>query len=238
MGSPTRFTAGVATVDQQYPLGNYPFPDPFHTSGSSIETTGSSSYVNDYNTLIGTDYTVTGTSSTFALTSGVGGQAVLTPGGTTTATAAYKAAPFMQFQAGKKLWYTVRFKASAVSGTKAFYVGLRNGASATEGIWFAKAASSTSLNLVSTVNSTATTLATGVVTAAANTWIEVSIYFDGYDLLVYSTHVLFERVSAPTIGSTGTTLTDAILSPVFQITPTATDTLTIDYVMAAQEVTR
>ena len=238
MGSPTRFTAGVATVDQQYPLGNYPFPDPFHTSGSSIDTTGSTSYVNDFNTLIGTDYTVSGTSSTFALTNGVAGLAVLTPGGTTTATAAYKPATFVQFQAGKKLWYTVRFKASAVSGTKAFYVGLRNGASATEGLWFSKAASSTSLNLVSTVNSTATTLSTGVVTAAADTFIEVTIYFDGYDLLVYSEHVLFERVSAPTIGSTGTTLTNALLSPVFQITPTATDTLTIDYVLAAQEVTR
>jgi hypothetical protein len=238
MGSPTRFTAGVATVDQQYPLGNYPFPDPFHTSGSSIDTTGSSSYVNDFNTLIGTDYTTTGTSSTFALASGVGGVAVLTPGGTTTATATYKTAPFIQFQAGNKLWYTVRFKASAVSGTKSFYVGLRNGSSTTDGIWFAKAASSTSLNLVSTVNSTATTLATGVVTAAADTWIEVSFYYNGTDLLVYSTHAVFSRVEAPTIGSTGTTLTDAVLSPVFQITPTATDTLTIDYVLAAQEVTR
>jgi len=238
MSSPTRFTSGVATVDQQYPLGNYPFPDPFHTSGSSIQTTGSTSYINDYTLLAGTDYTVTGTSSTFALTSGVGGLAVLTPGGTTTASAAYKPATFIQFQAGKKLWYNVRFKASAVSGAKAFYVGLRNGASATEGLWFAKAASSTSLNLISTVNSTATTLATGVVTAAADTWIEVSIYYDGTDLIVYSEHAIFSRVASPTIGSTGTTLTNAILTPVYQITPTATDTLTIDYVLAAQEVTR
>jgi hypothetical protein len=238
MGSPTRFTSGVATVDQQYPLGNYPFPDPFHTSGSSIQTTGSTSYINDYTLLAGTDYTITGSSSTFALTSGVGGLAVLTPGGTTTATAAYKPATFIQFQAGKKLWYNVRFKASAVSGNKAFYVGLRNGASATEGLWFAKAAASTSLNLVSTVNSTATTLATGVVTAAADTWIEVSVYYDGTDLIVYSEHAIFSRVASPTIGSTGTTLTNAILTPVYQITPTATDTLTIDYVLAAQEVTR
>ena len=238
MGSPTRYTSGVATVDQQYPLGNYPFPDPFHTSGSSIQTTGSTSYINDYTLLAGTDYTVTGTSSTFALTSGVGGTAVLTPGAATTATAAYKPATFIQFQAGKKLWYNVRFKASAVSGAKAFYVGLRNGASATEGIWFAKAASSTSLNLVSTVNSTATTLATGVVTAAADTYIEVSFYYDGTDLVVYSEHAIFSRVASPTIGSTGTTLTNAILTPVYQITPTATDTLTIDYVLAAQEVTR
>jgi len=238
MSNPTRFTSGVATVDQQYPLGNYPFPDPFHTSGSSIETTGSSSYTNDFNTLIGTDYTVSGTSSTFALTNGVGGLAVLTPGGTTTATAAYKPATFVQFQSGKKLWYNVRFKASAVSGNKAFYVGLRNGSSATEGIWFSKAAASTDLNLVSTVNSVATTLATAVVTAAADTFIEVSFYYNGTDLLVYLTHAVFSRVLAPTIGSTGTTLTDAVLSPVFQITPTATDTLTIDYVLAAQEITR
>jgi hypothetical protein len=238
MSNPTRFTSGVATVDSQYPLGNYPFPDPFHTSGSSINTTGSTSYINDYTLLAGTDYTVTGASSTFTLVSGVGGTAVLTPGGATTASAAYKPATFMQFQAGKKLWYNVRFKASAVSGAKAFYVGLRNGASATEGLWFAKAASSTSLNLISTVNSTATTLATGVVTAAADTWIEVSVYYDGTDLIVYSEHAIFSRVDSPTIGSTGTTLTNAILTPVYQITPTATDTLTIDYVLAAQEVTR
>ena len=237
MGNPTRFTSGVATVDQQYPLGNYPFPDPFHTTSNS-NNLGSSSYVNDFNTSIGTDYTVSGTSSTFTRTNGVGGLAVLTPGGATTASAAYKATTFMQFQAGNKFWYTVRFKASAVSGAKSFYVGLRNGASATEGIWFAKAASSTSVNLVSTVNSTATTLVTGVETAAADTYLELSIYFDGTDLGVYSGHNLVARVSAPTIGSTGTTLTNAILSPVFQITPTATDTLTIDYVLSAQEVTR
>jgi len=42
----------------------------------------------------------------------------------------------------------------------------------------------------------------------------------------------------PTIGSSATTLTNAILTPVFEITPTATQTLTVDYVLAAQEVTR
>jgi hypothetical protein len=238
MSSPSRFLSGVATVDAQLPLGNYPFPDPFHTSGANINTTGSASYSNDYTLLAGTDYTVTGTSSTFALTSGVGGVAVLTPGGTTTASAAYKPATFVQFQAGKKLWYTVRFKASAVSGTKSFYVGLRNGASATEGLWFAKAASSTSLNLISTVGSTATTLVTGVTTAVADTWIEVTIYFDGTDILVYNGHDAVARVSNATIGSSATTLTNAVLTPVYQITPTATDTLSVDFVLAAQELTR
>ena len=236
MGSPTRFTSGVATVDAQYPLGNYPFPDPFHTSGQS--GTGSVQYVNDFNTLIGTDYTVTGTSSTFALTAGVGGLAILTPGGSTTASAAYKAVGFLQFTAGDKFWYVARVKASAVSGNKAFYFGLRSGSSANDGIWFAKAAASTSLNLVSTVGSAATTLVTGVATVAADTYVDVAFYYDGTDLLVYSNDAVVARVSAPTIGSSGTTLTDAVIGPVFQMTPTATDTLTVDYVLAAQEVTR
>jgi hypothetical protein len=238
MSSPSRFLSGVATVDTQYPLGQYPFPDPFHTSGSAVTTTGSSSYTNDFNTLIGTDYTVSGTSSTFALGNGVGGVAVLTPGGATTATAAYKPGTFVQFQSGNKLWFTVRFKASAVSSTKSFYVGLRNGSSATDGLWFSKAASSTSVNLVSTVGSTATTLVTGVATAADDTYLELSVYFDGTDLLVWNEHNLVARVTGPTIGTSATTLTSVVLSPVFQITPTATDTLTVDFVMVAQEVTR
>jgi len=236
MGSPTRFTSGVATVDAQYPLGNFPFPDPFKTSGQA--DTGSVQYANDFNTLIGTDYTITGSSSTFALTSGLGGLALLTPGGTTTATASYKTVGFLQFVAGNKLWYETRIKASAVSGTKAFYFGLRAGSSANDGLWFAKAASSTSLNLVSVVNSTSTTLVTGVTTAAADTWIDVAFYYDGTDILVYVDDAVVARVSAPTVGATATTLTNAVLGPVFQITPTATDTLTVDYVLAAQEVTR
>jgi hypothetical protein len=46
------------------------------------------------------------------------------------------------------------------------------------------------------------------------------------------------RVSDPTIGSSATTLTNAVLGPVLQITPTATDTLTVDFIGTAQEVVR
>ena len=237
MGNPTRFTSGVGTAYQGETLGNYPLPDPFHT-GSTKEL-GISIYENDFNTLIGTDYTVTGSSSTFTLSSTiVGGAGVLTPGGATTATAAYKAGSFLQFQAGNQFWYEARFKASAVSSTKSFYVGLRNGSGVTDGLWFAKAASSTSVNLVSTVGSTATTLVTGVATAAADTWLNLGFYYDGTDLLVYSDNALVARVSSPTIGTSGTTLSSVLMGPVFQITPTATDTLTVDFVLAAQELVR
>lgn len=241
MSNPTRLYSGLSTAFPNEPLHSYPFPDPFHTG--SNQYVGSSTYSNDFNTLIGTDFTTSGSSSAFALAAGVGGWATLTPGGTTTASATYKPITFYQFVAGNRSWYICRFKTSAVAGNVSFYAGLRNGASATEGLWFAKAAASTSINLVSTVDSTATTLVTGVATAVADTFVEVGFYYDGTDVIVYSgtssTDLgMVARVSNVTIGATATNLTSALLSPVFQITPTATDTLTTDFVLAAQEVTR
>lgn len=236
MSNPTRLQSGLSTAYSNEVFYSYPYPDPFHTG--STAALGSTSYMNDFNTLIGTDYTVTGASSTFALGNAVGGIAVLTPGGTTTATAAYKNGQAFQFIAGNRFWFTSRFQVSAVAGNVSFYVGLRNGSGVTDGLWFAKAAASTSINLVSTVGSTATTLVTGVATAAAATYVELGLYFDGTDLLVYSNNTLVARVSAPTIGSSATTLTNAVLGPVMQITPTATDTLTVDFIGTAQEVTR
>ena len=236
MSNPTRLQSGLSTAYSNEVFYSYPYPDPFHTGSTSA--LGSTSYMNDFNTLIGTDYTVTGASSTFALGNAVGGIAVLTPGGTTTATAAYKNGQAFQFISGNRFWFTSRFQVSAVAGNVSFYVGLRNGSGVTDGLWFAKAAASTSINLVSTVGSTATTLVTGVATAAAATYVELGLYFDGTDLLVYSNNTLVARVSAPTIGSSATTLTNAVLGPVMQITPTATDTLTVDFIGTAQEVTR
>jgi len=241
MSSPSRFLSGVATVDTQYPLGQYPFPDPFHTSGSS--TLHSTTYSNDFFTVGSTtlDWTITGTSSTFGITDGLGGVALVTPGGASTVTTVAGAHNGFQFISGNKFWYLCRIKPNAVSGTKAFLFGLQTGTSAasTDGLWFVKPASSTSINLVSRVNSTSTTLVTGLETAVAGEWIDVAFYFDGSDILVYNEDALVARVSAPTIGSTGTTLTNALLTPVFQTTPTATtDTLSIDYVLAAGEILR
>ena len=59
MGTPTRFTYGLATVTKQSPLGNYPLPDPFHTGstpGLDVFT-----YQTDYTDLGQTaSFTVTG----------------------------------------------------------------------------------------------------------------------------------------------------------------------------------
>jgi hypothetical protein len=236
MSNPTRLYAGLSTAYPNETLYSFPFPDPFHTG--STQTLGSSTYTNDFNTLIGTDYTVTGTSSTFALTAGVGGLAILTPGGTTTATSAYKSGQFFQIVSGNRFWYTTRIQASAVAGNVSFYAGLQAGSSTNDGLWFSKAAASTSINLVSVVGGTSTTIASGIATVAAATWIEFGLYYNGTDLLVFVNNVPVARISSPTVGSSATTLTNAVMGPVFQITPTATDTLTTDFVLACQEVNR
>ena len=242
MSAPTRFLSGVATVPATEPLGNFPFPDPFHTGGSAgLDVV---SYANDFFNIGSTtlDWTITGTSSTFATTNGLGGIALVTPGGTTTTTTVASAGSSFQLIAGNKFWYVCRIKMSAISSTKAFTFGLQKGSgalgSATDGLWFTKPASSTSLNLVSRVDGTSTTLVTGVTTVVADTYLEVGMYYDGTDLLVYSGHELVARVSAPTVGATATTLTDELLNVVFNVVPTATDTLSVDFVLTAQETTR
>jgi hypothetical protein len=242
MSAPTRFFSGVATVPASQPLGQYPHHDPFHTSGNTgLDVV---SYSNDFFNIGSTtlDWTITGTSSTFATTDGLGGVALITPGGTTTTTTVAMAHSGFQFVAGQDFWYVCRIKMSAISSTKAFTFGLQKGSgatgSATDGLWFTKPASSTSLNLVSTVNSTATTLVTGVTTVAADTYVDVGFYFDGTDILVYSADAVVARVSNATIGASATTLTNALLNVAFNVVPTATDTLSIDYVLAAQETSR
>jgi len=229
MANPARFLSGISTDPVGHPLANYPHHDPFHPVAS---------YKNDFDTLIGTDFTVTGTSSTFALTDGLGGLGLLTPGGATTATSAYKNGTFLQFVAGKQFWFVTRFQVSALAGTE--YVGLQKGSATTDGLWFAIDASG-AITLVSTVGSSATTLvaSTKFTDAVAATYVDLAFYYDGTDLLVYQDDALVARVSSPTIGASATTLTNAVLGPVFQITPTTgPQTLTVDYVLASSEVTR
>ena len=237
MGTPVRFTSGLSTVKSIMPLGDFPFPDPFRSGGSI--TKGVVSFDSDFTNLSVNQFTVVGTSSTFALeAASLGGTAILTPGGAATASAAYMVPSFMKFVSGSKMWFVARVKVSAVAGNVVFAVGLRKGADVTDGIWFTKPAASAVLTLVSAVDNTATDVATALLTTAADTYMEVAFYYDGTDVLAFVNGALVARVSAPTIGSTATTLTDELLCPFVSITPTATDTLTIDYVMCAQEVTR
>ena len=239
MGTPVRFPTGVSTAAPQDVLAAFPLLDPFNTG--TVSGLGVASYATDFMTLLAstTEFTVTGTSSTFALVAaGVGGTAILTPGGATTASSAYKTTQGFQFVSGQKAWFATRFKCSAVAGNVVFNVGLQAGSSTDDGLYLTKAAATTTVKLVSSVGNTDTDLIASVGTAVANTYSTVGFYYDGTDLIVYYNGVKAGRVTAPTIGASATTLTNVALGPVFQITPTSTDTMTIDYVLAAAEVSR
>jgi len=235
MGTPTRFTNGIATVPKGYPLSSYPLPDPFNSTSDT--GFGISSYAVDFTApSSASDYALTGSSSTFALAAGLGGQALLTPGGTTTTTTIFKTATSFGFVAGQKLWYTTRVKVSALTGS--YTIGLASAASsATDGLWFVTAGTG-SVNLVSRVGSTSTTLVTGVTTLVANTFVELGFHYNNTDLLVYVNNALVARVANVTIGTSATTLSSVLVSPIVIDVPTATETVTLDYILAAQEVSR
>jgi hypothetical protein len=168
MPVPTRYNQGVSTHKLGHPLQDYPLPDPIQTGSSPLSNVFS--YVQDYTDYGSTaNFTITGTLTTWALEAGVGGFAVLTPGGATTASVMYRNAPTFQFVSGNKFWFVQRIIPGLFATTGTYAFGLQFGAATTDGIWFTKPASSTSINLVSTVASTATILVTGVSTHTAGT---------------------------------------------------------------------
>lgn len=241
MSAPTRFTSGVTTVVASTPLGNYPFPDPFHTGGTAgLDVT---TYSNDFFDIgTTTAYTISG-GGAVALgvgAAGVGGTLVLTPA-SATASAVTRAATAFQFVQGNKFWFLQRIRASAVTGVMSMFFGVNtaNAAITADGLYFRKAASQLNLDFVSVVNGTTTVLDAAVTTVTAGAYLDVGFYYDGTDLLVYSGDAVQGRIQNITIGATNAfTVTNAYLSPVFQITPVGTENLNIDYVLVANEVSR
>lgn len=244
MGVPTRLTQGLATQAKTNLLGNYPLPSPFRTSSTPTTSYQSGYAIATYATeFMHIDNGWTATSSTFATTDAVGGIAVMTPSTTGTACSVHRTSGAFQFVAGQKFWFQTRFDISAVSSaTQVDGIGLMKSSGGTlatsDSLLFTKAAGSTSLSLVSTVGSTATTLATGLATLTSGTYIDAGFYYNGTDIEVFINDALVARVTTPTIGSSATTLTNALLVPTLTLTPVTTETINIDYLLTAQELAR
>ena len=241
MTTPSRLTNGLSTVAKPHPLDLYPLPAPFDTA--STNGMGVATYANDFLTVPPTtEWTVTGAGSAIALTSAVGGEVTLTPGGATVPSSFYKGTASFQFIAGQHLWYETRMQISALTPASTF--GLQYGSATTDGLWFSQAATTGIVSLISTVATTATTLVAAVATLTAATFMDLALHYDGLDLNVWAgttkaNMAKIARIAAPTIGATGaSTLTNKLLTPFFQITPTATETLSADFVLTAQEVAR
>jgi hypothetical protein len=233
MGYPTNLPFGIATVATTEVLGSYPLPDPFHTSSNA--GFGIHAFQDDFNTLSTGTYTLTGTGTpTFALGTGQGGVAVMTTTATSSDSALVtKPGKSFVITAGQDFWADFRFQVSDATNSS-FLVGVIDAASQADGLYFTKANASTTVNLVSMVGSAATTLVTGVTTAANATYMDLGFYYNGTDLLVYTGgNTLVARVVAPT-------LTTATLTVGMQLVTgaAAAKTLTADFIFVAEEMVR
>lgn len=174
MAAPTRFTSGLTQAAKWQPLGDAGFPDPFFYS----------SFEDDYNPYVAGYYTVTAAGGSVAqnTASNIGGRILYTTGATAGNFAELQVSPFIQYTAGKKLFFLTRLQVASVS-TSQFVAGLISSnttplTSVADGIYISKAAGSTSLvlNAVTGSASIGTATISGLLTN--NTDIDLGIEVD------------------------------------------------------------
>lgn len=89
-----------------------------------------------------------------------------------------------KFESGKKLWFKARFKVSDATDT-AVVAGLQitdtDPVAVTDGVFFYKADTSTTMNLIVEKDSTETSTTTGTIADA--TWYKIGFYYDGVDAI-------------------------------------------------------
>lgn len=230
MASPTRFPAGVSTQAVGQPLGQYPLPDP-----TEVYT-----HFDDFNAYRAAEWTVTNTTShaTIGILQGRGGLLSLAGSGTsvTADIAAVIATPFdFNFLSTQPVWFFTSIQATTAINDQ-IQVGITGANSTlapTDGIYFNKAAGSTSIDFVVAKSSALTTQA-AVATLANATSIQLAFYYNAKDAVdvfvngtkVYSQTVLTNLPSSVALA-TAFGLKAAATSP-------TTSNLVIDYALAAQ----
>ena len=248
MGVPTRLNNGVGTVVSTHPLGMFPLPNPHMVYKDE----------DDFTRYLASDWVVTagGAGSSVALTTGVGGQLLNTcatsgvesiTGGLginiTNATSAVN---------GLKTWFRARVTLDATVANPDYQIGLTTACTtfngATSGVYFTKATTATVWSFVIRTASTSTTVALPATTVpTASQVVDLAWYFDGKGMF----YIYFNNVCIGTYGTSGSTLgtlgsdlsnlpaATIYMGPTFlNAFHTATSTLTVDYYLAACEVTR
>jgi len=239
----SNFPNGVTNAAPWQAMAESIIPDP---SFSQV-------YHNEFNTYQATDFTTTlvGT-GTAALSAEIGGVLL----DTTTAGAAdavYHQLPVASFGIvpSSALYFKARFKAD--STLPAIICGLISTSatpiSAPDGIWFVKNASSANVILRHRIGGVTTDVALPTsLTVVANTWVELSFYYDGKTSIAAffnpSTGAVPRPVSSATANpgyvaiSTPAALTTAVLNPTFGILNSTAVARTIkwDYITVSCEL--
>ena len=253
MASPTRFPAGVSTQAIGSTLGQFPLPDP---TDISVD-------FEDFNQYVSADWTVTNTTThqTIGLVAGNGG-IISTVGGASSVTSdigAIQANP-LNFNIAtntitatapptQQAWFYTAFKATTAINDQ-LQVGVASSIATlapTDGIYFNKAAGSTSVTFVvrksssSLAASAYSTGSTTVATLANATFVRLGWYYDGkgnIDVFVNDAKVCSVDVGVST-GTMVSTFPNAVnLGMGFgckaaATAPTTADMI-VDFMMSAQ----
>ena len=248
---PVRYPSGVSTSPRLWTFGDYPFRTPMRLN----------EYFTDFNTYNSGDWTVTaGSTGTAALADGNGGLLVLTTAATNADIEALQLVKkSFAFTGASQLWFSINVSLSDATAS-AFMAGLGNdlsGLAPTDGVYFSKAAASTTLNLLITASSVSTTIPVGTManataytlsfryTGTSSPAIQVfstigltapqaysSSYFSGGNQMVASaasgnTYDLTNLPASTTLLTAGVSL---------KAGAAAVKTATIDYFLASEEI--
>jgi hypothetical protein len=222
----TNFPNGVTNATLGTPLGTFIAADP-----SLVH-----SFFDDFNSFTAAQWTVTETqgSATQAITNGDGGiLALVNSSANNDLNAIQLANETFSFVAGKQAWFKARFSLSNATNA-AMVLGLQitdtTPLAASDGVWFSKAAASTTLNMVVEASSALTT--TQVATGLANaTYYEVGFHYNGGSGLYAFYNGNYVASSAITNLPTRTLTISAAVSN----GTAAANTMNIDYIFAATE---
>jgi len=227
--SNTRFPNGLTNVSETNLFADLVQPDPtlFHQ------------YYQDFDAYASADWTVTATGSTTqALTAGDGGLLLITNSAANADVCSLQKVPAaFAFTAGKKAFFRAKFQVNDASASTVI-VGVQNTnanpLTATDGIYFSKAAASTSVSLISRLNATTgSTTVASVATLANNTQITMGWYWDGGSVLQYAVNNVVLGSINPSTGF----IPDTTVTPTLYIKngAAAAKTMTVDYVFFAIE---
>lgn len=246
MSAPSRLLSGFTQAASFQPLGNLGVPDPFFYV----------QYDDDFLHYNSGDYTVTasGGSVTANASNGTGGRILFTTGAVAgnfaeiqLSTASFK------YVAGKKLAYLTRLQVASAT-TSSIIAGLIETvttpfSAVTDGVYFYKAAASTTLELLVVSGSTTIGSISNVATLADNTDIDIGFYIDrlgNFKIFTGSSLEGVKRQDSATLGPNYTLAASALSAamPTAQLNPTlavsngataAAMTMVSDFQFAAQE---
>ncbi len=218
----TNYPNGVTNAPIGTALGGFNAPDP------SVNHT----YFNDFDTFAAGDWTVTETQAgaTQAIAAGDGGWlAMVNSAANNDLNSIQLTVATFAITAGQEAWFKTRFKTSSATNA-ALVIGLiqttTTPLTVTNGVYFTKAAASTSLIARTTASSTSSSLTVG--TMADDTFVTVGWHYTGSSIGVFLAGNRIGSLPVTNLPSSALNLTIAEANGT-----AAAITTTVDYVLAS-----